>query len=691
MSRPTYVDNGDFLGEDAFDDIEVPSALAETPPAEATGGVFPAHVDESDLPADDRLPEASVIALHPEAPVTRAARGGDDEVVDGDDGEDEDTGDDNDDILGTAAARIADFRNNPHFRCLGFLEGNYYFLNLRLGAVVSLPAARMKKENLISLAPLDFWMKTARSVNGKTGAVGADWDRILDLIFRTSEQVGIWDERRVVGQGAVIDMGRIVFHTGSALWVEGIGTLDPGDFCDGQYFYTKRGEHPMPDMDNPFPADAPEVRQLLDIVRAVDWRKEDRSLSVMSLFGYMAISPICGVLQKRPHLWLDGAWGTGKSWLIQNVVNPVLGGYQETVKSNSTEPGLRVLLDSRSLPLVFDEAEGATAADRERLDKIISLARHTYTENDALVTQGTPGGGAVRRYAVRSMFLLASIATRLFSAADRTRFALATLDVNHDLAHFRENVERPAEILLRPENNFSRRLMARMILNAHHIRPTIDIMVETFMRFNLQLRVADVYAVYAAGAWLALHDGAPADHREAVDFINREFGSLASIIEVNNDLSTDRDHDRLFRALLDHDERIDMGGYAQTEPLGVLVRVACGYEVDSAVTQRDALRTLSRLGMRPARGGEPARADDLADSLLVHRNSPSLQRILENTPYATGYADVMKQAPDVVTVRQVVHFLTGKARALCVPLDYFGIDRGEREARAAAEKNPPRA
>ena len=76
----------------------------------------------------------------------------------------------------------------------------------------------------------------------------------------------------------------------------------------------------------------------------------------MLLAGWVALAPTCGCLDWRPHIWLTGGAGTGKS-LIHRFISPLLHDMGVPVSGNTTEAGLRQTLKSDALPVVFDEAE----------------------------------------------------------------------------------------------------------------------------------------------------------------------------------------------------------------------------------------------------------------------------------------------------------------------------------------------
>lgn len=572
-------------------------------------------------------------------------------------------------------------RKNNHFRCLGSdVSGRMFFMNMRAALIFESSTGSMSKTFLLRLADLDFWRQVAPQRDDRGITIGVNWDMATDFMFRETEEAGYWNGRREVRQGAKLDKGRIVFHTGERLWIEGRGVESIQSQGDHhlEYFYTQSSDYPMPDMENPFPQNSPEVRKLLDIIKRLDWRSESRNRATLSLFGYLTISPICGILKWRPHIWLDGSRGAGKTWVMQNIVNPTLGKYREMVKSNSTESGLRNLMNSRAIPVIFDEAEGTSQRDKSRMDEILSLARHTSSETDSVVAQGVSGGGSSKSYEISSMFLLSSITNRITSPADRTRFARLSLASGLRGDDFTQTIEIPARDLITPQ--FSSRLIARMIIQAKNAEVVVDRMVRTLMSHNMERRIADVYGVFAAGCWMALRDDVPESEAEASAFIQQEFGAIRELIEINEELTTNRDHEVILSSIMSHAARIDtQNGSPVTESVAVLLRIAAGViEDDSNVSPRDAFRVLSDMGIRPANDTTPvdAGSDTGVTTFLIHKASPVIKKILNDTPYDSNYADILRQSPRITMGKTVRFRSLSHDRPVVVPVQMFGIRDG---------------
>lgn len=594
---------------------------------------------------------------------------------------------DNNDVDGVANAAL----RNPFFRCLGYLDNQEYVLSITSGQIFALSSRSYTSQGLLHLAPRDFWRGMYPKAAGRNGNGNNEptvcWESAFDDIIQGCYSAGVWDPRRQVRQGARIDGGVPVFHTGQKLYVNGQGTMPLEDFV-GEHCYTVGPISRTPDFENPFPADSREVREYLHIIKQLAWREETRQLSILSTFGWVVISSICGILRWRPHLWLDGERGSGKTWIVDNLIAPALGDYAERVASNTSESGIRNALNMRSVPIIFDEAEGDDKLNRERMEGVLRLARHSSSGSKSLVTQGVAGGGAHREYAISSTFLLTSIMPQLDQPADKTRFGRARLATGHNYAEFTSKIEAPAAALL--DEGFADRLVARMVIRATDYKATYRLMVEVLCHLGLERRVADVYGTFATGAWLALRDGVPASMEDAGAFIVTEFDVVGQLSEFASEMVEERDHKRIIGLLRSHELRFDTRHAGlQNMSVGALMQMACtgvpAEGEDELVSREEALSRLRDLGFRPAvlRWNDKTQknehvaceGDELPTFMLVHKNSQPIRNILEKTPYAKTYVDVIHQA-EGAALAGVIRFGSGlsTSRTVAVPIRHFGIE-----------------
>ena len=571
---------------------------------------------------------------------------------------------------------------NTWFRALGYRSCMAYYMSLVSNEIFVVSLSNMRKQTMISLAPVHFW-QTYFGMVGQGGRMVIDWDDAMSAMVRIAYKCGYWNPDKQAGQGVRIDSGQVVLNTGACLWVqsehEDHGIITDFNEYRGEYCYTIGDDCGLPDFDNAFRAGDREPLALLDLIRRIDWRAETANTSILSLFGWICVGPVCGVLPWRPHLWLDGRATSGKSWILENIVKPTLSDYMLWVKSNTTESGLRHALNGLAKPLVFDEADAEMDGDSKRMAGIMKLARHSSTPGDSVVIQGVSGGGGQKFYSIASTFLFASVTPQLETSADKTRFARASLGSGHEMDHFVRHIEVPADNLL--TQKFSRRLIARIIMRAGAIGDVQKKMVRGLTSLNIERRLADVWGTYAAGAWCVLEDGIPKDYVEAMAWIERTFRIKGEMIESADEIEDDRDHDSLFRHLMAHELRCEtLHTGVRTFNLGTVMRMAISRheDEDEIFDMRQARKRLANIGIRLGHEGKPAKMDQTVDSLIIHRNSPQISKILSETPYYASYVDVIQQAENVVKGPPAGFGGLGVYRSVIVPLEHFtALENGD--------------
>lgn len=236
---------------------------------------------------------------------------------------------------------------------------------------------------------------------------------------------------------------------------------------------------------------------------------------------------------------------------------------------------------------------------------------------------------------------MCSITPQLTASADFTRFGRA--HVMGGLSHydFVERLLEPAERLLTVE--FSRRFMARMVIRASDMKPVSQMMYRGLATYNMEQRLIDVYGTYLAGAWLLLRDDVPESGAAAMQWAQTTFNMVDELISQVSEVSEDKDHVRLFQTLLSHDLRVEslsMGARSYT--IGELIETILGrYTFEDALPSQDAVRALAKIGLRLGRGDELVDDKGGADVVFIHKKSPHIEKILEKTPYAKSYVDVM--------------------------------------------------
>jgi len=502
------------------------------------------------------------------------------------------------------------------FTCLGFDGDAYYYQPHSTGQIMRLARSAHTSTNLVALAPLQHWEQMSPGDRG-----GVNWTSAASTLFALNANEGVYNPDRIRGRGVWWDNNRTVMHLGNRLIVDGAihPILKP---FDSSYLYQRMSKLVGPGKATPL-SDS-ESLIICELAERFRW---EVPASGMLIAGWVTLAPICGALGWRPHIWITASAGSGKSALLDRYVRPLLADMGLVVAGNTTEAGLRQTLRADALPVVFDEAESNEKNDQMRMQSILALARVASSESHASMLKGSPGGD-VTRFSIRSMFLMSSIATALKQGADRSRFAQLTLRPPSDtpkderIAHW-EALEADLDRYI--TSDAAVRLLARTTALIPVIRQSVKIFTKAAAeRFDSQ-RLGDQYGTLMAGAWSLHSSQVPTldQARSLIDQNNWEPYSQAT--EVS-------DERRCLERILQHQVRVEATDRTYTRTLGELVEIASHALLDADVTQRHALDTMGRYGLR---------VDDSEKLLYISNTADAIATILRDTPWSHSWATVL--------------------------------------------------
>jgi putative DNA primase/helicase len=287
-----------------------------------------------------------------------------------------------------AADPAPEIRPAP-FACLGFDNGKYFYLPRSTGQVTTVSRGSHTATNLLELAEIGYWESVHPSKEG------VNWLAAASALFRNQSAAGVFDPDRIRGRGAWLDDGRVVFHLGDRLIVDEMAHSVHAP-PPTQYFY-EQARH----LDGPSgtPLGDDDAMRLRDIAERFKW---EMPVSAHFLLGWLILAPVCGALAWRPHVWVTGGAGTGKTTVLKTFMRPLMGGVLQSATGGTTEAGLRGTLKSDAIPVVFDEFEQNEVKDKQMVQNVLALARIASSEGGKIY-KGTPGGGT-NAFEIRSMF-----------------------------------------------------------------------------------------------------------------------------------------------------------------------------------------------------------------------------------------------------------------------------------------------
>ncbi|HMA77616.1 MAG TPA: hypothetical protein VKP88_00555, partial [Candidatus Paceibacterota bacterium] len=283
----------------------------------------------------------------------------------------------------------------------------YFYIRGKNKAVAFSAAQLLQKSALYDLNPdANYWI--SRYGEGKK----IDTDQAATHLMNVCQAVGLFSPDKIRTRGAWMDRGRVVLHVGPYLIVDGQRT-DIAEL-DTEYVYEWRDDlHYEPGA----PLTNDKAREFCDMLKLYNWERE---VNAELLAGWCAIAPLCGALPWRPHIWITGSSGTGKTKLMKDTILPLMSSIAVTPEGESTEAGIRQHLDGDALPVLFDEAESENRRSQERMEGILNLMRSASSGKSGQILKGSSSHHA-RSFRVRSCFGFASIVYQATKKADRSR------------------------------------------------------------------------------------------------------------------------------------------------------------------------------------------------------------------------------------------------------------------------------
>ncbi|QNJ57363.1 DNA primase/helicase [Pseudomonas phage Dolphis] len=478
-----------------YDQFMAKHAVAQTQAEEVMPwDEVPAHIaEEMSMAVGDHVTSAAPVSVSspaPSKPALTMIKGGKDD--DGDEhGEDELT-------------------KNGYFTILGYDGDDYYFFHHEKRQVLRRTKSDFGDTGLIELAPVNWWEEYFPG-----GNTAIDKKAAVNWIFRTANSRGIYDPTRVRGRGAWRDKGRHVYHHGSYLTVDGMPT-DITKISSGYVYPMARR---MPE-----PADTQltdeEGANLVRIAKMVRWTMP---ASAALMAGWVILAPICGALPWRPHIWITGGPGSGKTTVQNKYCAALVRGIGVYAQGDSTEPGIRQKLKADALPVLIDEAESNNDRDKQRMESIIGLIRKTSSESQAETLKGTATGDS-QNFHIRSMFCLSSINTNMPTKADidrLTRLVIKSPDKTNPAASEAHWAKLEAELNGIDEDS---ELPSRILARALNMLPTIMENIKVFRKAAAQhfgtQRDGDQFGTLLAGCWSLMHT-VPATEFDALNMIGQ--------------------------------------------------------------------------------------------------------------------------------------------------------------------------
>lgn len=521
------------------------------------------------------------------------------------------------------------------FRMLGYNRGVYFYLPKRGGQVVELRAQDHTELRLYAIAPLSYWREAAGS--SEDSPSDKQWKMLAHSLIQSQHDEGVFEETRLRGRGAWMDGKRVVVHTGSEALIDGEPVALDG--INSRYIYEV-----APPWDFGFgePATNAEAHRLPQICERLTW---DVKLSGALLAGWCVIAPVCGALPWRPHIWITGSSGSGKTTAQNDIVGRIVGPSAERFDGGTSEAAIRQTIGHDARPAILDEAEGEDQDSIKQMQGVLKLAR--VASSGGKIAKGGSAHRAVT-FMVRSCFCFSSIHTALRLQSDESRVTKLVL-----LPNMRGDAEQHYMDLVRDINawftpEYAAAMFARTIANL----PTLLKNIETFtaaasIEFRSR-RAADQMGAMLAGYFLC-HSTRAISAEEAAAFIRKNKWTDHVPMNVQSDEM------RLFQFIMTRRIRASLRSGTGEHTIGGLLEMA-RFDDDNG---RDAASTLGAYGIK-TNGSE----------IFISNDAQNLRELfLRDAPqYAGDWRRPLLQLPGAAKTNGGTRFGPGlNTRAVVLP------------------------
>lgn len=525
--------------------------------------------------------------------------------------------------------------NHVFIKCLGHNDGNYFFVSDKNKQIQCLSTSALNsKSGLMRLQPLEYWLRFYLSDKGNS----INTDEASNDLIQKCHEVGVFKPESVRGAGVWEDDGRIVYNAGDKLYISG----EKHDLHSSS-FRTRNIYNLDADRPEPLEPLSKEESSLIYEV-AKNLNCDNPLASAMVLTGWLFIAPISGALSWRPHIWLTGASGTGKSYLLENFIFRIIKNFSVYMQGGTSEAGLRAATSNGSFPVVFDEFETNDVKSGERVAAIIELARQASSSGNGYITKSTAQGG-IKTFKPQFSMMVSSVRVGLEHEEDVNRFAIIELNRGGNAEQFKklnESIKKVFSI-----KNFSERLFSRALNNVDNIKISSEILKNEISK-KYSMRKGQQFGSILSGFWHLTNDNV-ITQEEAENLVRCANGVLESKF---NDLE---DEMNCLNYLLDSTHDFENSDGKRRES----VRYAIYTTIENkSPFPADWTNWLAKLGIKI-----------LGDNILIVPKNKNILDIYKSTKWSKSLGKTLLRIED--SRNATVRINGSNFSAIKIPLDSF--------------------
>lgn len=499
------------------------------------------------------------------------------------------------------------------YTCLGHKDIFYYYLSSSNRQIVRISRDSHNKNSLRDLMPDAFWAALFPTAKGE----GVNWDAAADTLMSKCRKRGIFDDDAVRGVGVWKDQETYLINCGENLFYN--NQKHQLDAIKSEYIY-EIGRKIEPPILKPLAAS--EGRALLECLELLNFSSPD---SYKLLAGWIVVGPLGGALEWRPHVWLTGGVGSGKTTVAKDIVQKMVKKYSHILQGSTTEAGIRQTVKSDSKAVLFDEFETDDEESGNRVRHALELMRQASSETDGKVAKGSPSGQAVY-YHPKFCAFVSSVRVQLLHEADRSRFTVLELVRKEDSSNYdtlKQKINKLSKI-------YADQFFARSFKLLPILKENINVLWEE-LRDNYSARVGQQYGTLLAGYWIIEHDS-PISKAEA-----KELCASMNLSEARQ-VADDKDENECFDFLMRKIHRVNLpSGQLTEKSFSEMIRGVHGTQVENEEANGVFEDPLQRLGVRVTNA-----------TIYIAQSHPELSRIFFKTKWAGGWSKSLSRITGAV-------------------------------------------
>ena len=496
---------------------------------------------------------------------------------------------------------------------LGHHDKRYYYFIKNKKMLLGLTPAEHTKTQLLMMAPGKYWQDNFGYKYDKNGDAVPNWDKAIEKLAIIQGEKGFFNPENIRGVGCWLDQDRLFVNLGDRILInkddknfEILPIFD--DNIRTKNFY-EGGIGVKISLDRTLSSE--QGRQIIDAFKLLKFKNPaDHTY----LVGWIAMAQIYGAIDWRPHLWITGERGTGKTTILELIDRMLPLSLSVT---DSTASGIKQAVKNDTRPVVYDESE----PDSDKMKPVIQLARQSSSRTNSKVLRGTISGRAMH-FNTNVVFCFGSIQKQLFSAADDSRvFAVEMRTLkNQDRCDFTKLQNAMAEI-----KDLAKPMMLRMIFNFHRFQRCFKTAREAIKDNQVEARQADQLATVLAAYYVLGSDG-----ELNSEWINRKIKELnfleSDYMEANKLNDSEKCLDTILQLTVDNKDNSTVASTIQ----------AIIY-AESRYMAEDAEKRLAYLGIRYYRRER---------ELFIAANNIYLKEKLKKHSEYTDYSSLLKRHTD---------------------------------------------